>query len=56
MRLEKPKYSIEQVSTKCGKLLCTSLPPQADEAAVEVAEAFAKDEIGVGHALMPAKL
>lgn len=31
-------------------------PPQADETAVEVTEAFAKEVIGVGHALIPARL
>jgi ParB family chromosome partitioning protein len=57
MRLEEPKYSIEQIGAKCGKnpsyvaarLRLTELAPA-------VVEAFAKDEIGVGHALLLAKL
>lgn len=57
MRLEEPKYSIEQIGAKCGKN-----PPyvaarlRLTELAAPVAEAFAKDEIGVGHALLLAKL
>jgi ParB family chromosome partitioning protein len=57
MRLEDPKYSVEQIGAKCGKspayvasrLRLTELAPAA-------VEAFAKDEIGVGHALLLAKL
>jgi ParB family chromosome partitioning protein len=57
MRLEDPKYSIEQIGAKCGKspgyvasrLRLTELCPAA-------VEAFLKDEIGVGHALLLAKL
>jgi len=57
MRLEEPKYSIEQIGAKCGKnpsyvaarLRLTDLAPAA-------VEAFTKDEIGVGHALLLAKL
>jgi ParB family transcriptional regulator, chromosome partitioning protein len=57
MRLEDPKYSIEQIGAKCGKspayvasrLRLTELSPAA-------VEAFLKDEIGVGHALLLAKL
>jgi len=57
MRLEEPKYSIEQIGAKCGKspsyiaarLRLTELAPAA-------VEAFTKDEIGVGHALLLAKL
>jgi ParB family chromosome partitioning protein len=57
LRLEEPKYSIELIAAKCGKsagyvasrLRLTELAPAATEA-------FAKDEIGVGHALLLAKL
>lgn len=57
LNLEEPKYSIEQISAKTGKsaayvaqrLKLTELTPP-------VVEAFAKDEIGVGHALLVAKL
>jgi len=57
LRLEEPKYSIELIAAKCGKsagyvasrLRLTELAPAA-------VEAFAKDEIGVGHALLLAKL
>ena len=57
LKLDDPKYSIEQIAAKCGKtpsyiaarLKLTELVPL-------VVEAFAKDEIGVGHALLLAKL
>ncbi len=57
LNLEEPKYSIEQISARTGKspayvagrLKLTELVPA-------VVEAFAKDEIGVGHALLLAKL
>lgn len=57
LRLEEPKYSIELIAAKCGKhpgyvasrLRLTELAPAA-------VEAFTKDEIGVGHALLLAKL
>ena len=55
--LEEPKYSVEQIAAKTGKspayiagrLKLTELVPA-------VVEAFYKDEIGVGHALLLAKL
>ncbi len=55
--LEEPKYSIELIAAKCGKsagyiasrLRLTELVPAA-------VKAFTKDEIGVGHALLLAKL
>ena len=57
MRLEEPKYSIEQVSAKCGKSPAyVAARLRLTELAAEVVEAFAKDEIGVGHALLLAKL
>jgi len=57
LRLEEPTYSIEQIAAKCGKqpgyvasrIRLTELAPAA-------VEAFAKDEIGVSHALLLAKL
>ena len=57
LNLEEPKYSIEQIAAKTGKspayvaqrLKLTELSPA-------VVEAFYKDEIGVGHALLLAKL
>lgn len=57
MRLEEPKYTIEQIGAKCGKnpsYVAARL--RLTELAAPVAEAFAKDEIGVGHALLLAKL
>jgi len=57
MRLEEPKYSIEQVSAKCGKgPAYVAARLRLTELAAEVVDAFAKDEIGVGHALLLAKL
>jgi ParB family chromosome partitioning protein len=57
LHLEEPKYSIELIAAKCGKhpgyiasrLRLTELAPAA-------VEAFTKDEIGLGHALLLAKL
>jgi ParB family chromosome partitioning protein len=57
LRLEAPKYSIELIAAKCGKhpgyvtsrLRLTELAPAA-------VEAFTKDEIGLGHALLLAKI
>ncbi len=57
LNLDEPKYSIEQIAAKTGKspaycaqrLRLTELSPA-------VVEAFYKDEIGVGHALLLAKL
>jgi ParB family chromosome partitioning protein len=57
MRLEDPKYNIEQVSAKCGKSPSyVAARLRMTELTAEVVEAFAKDEIGVGHALLLAKL
>jgi ParB family transcriptional regulator, chromosome partitioning protein len=55
--LEEPRYSIEQIAAKTGKspvycvgrLKLTELSPA-------VVEAFSKEEIGVGHALLLARL
>ncbi len=54
MRLD---YSAEQIAAKCGKnpAYITARAKLADLAPA-VTEAFAKDEIGVGHALLLAKL
>jgi ParB family transcriptional regulator, chromosome partitioning protein len=57
LRLEEPKYSVELIAAKCGKhpgyvtsrLRLTELAPAA-------VEAFTKDEIGLGHALLLAKI
>ena len=57
LNLEEPRYSIEQIAAKTGKspaycvgrLKLTELSPA-------VVEAFSKDEIGVGHALLLARL
>jgi ParB family chromosome partitioning protein len=57
LRLEEPKYSIEQIAAKCGKnpgYVASRI--RLTELAPAVVEAFAKDEIGVGHALLLAKL
>lgn len=57
LNLEEPKYTVEQIAAKTGKspayvaarLRLTELVPV-------VVEAFYRDEIGVGHALLLAKL
>ncbi len=57
LRLEQPKYSIEQIAAKCGKHPGYVLSRvRLTELAPAVTEAFAKDEIGLGHALLLAKL
>jgi ParB family chromosome partitioning protein len=57
VRLEEPKCNVEQVSAKCGKSPAyVAARLRLTELAAEVVEAFAKDEIGVGHALLLAKL
>jgi ParB family chromosome partitioning protein len=57
LNLEEPKYSIEQIAAKTGKspAYCTQRI-KLTELAPAVVEAFYKDEIGVGHALLLAKL
>jgi ParB family transcriptional regulator, chromosome partitioning protein len=55
--LEEPKYCIEQISARTGKkpaYIAAHL--KLTELAPAVTEAFAKDEIGVGHALLLATL
>ena len=57
MRLGESPLTIEQIGAKCGKSPVYVLGRlRLMELAPEVAEAFAKDEIGVGHALLLAKL
>ncbi|HEY2471843.1 MAG TPA: ParB/RepB/Spo0J family partition protein [Terracidiphilus sp.] len=57
LALEEPKYSIELIAAKCGKqpaYVASRL--RLTELAPAVVEAFSKDEIGLGHALLLAKL
>ena len=57
MRLEEPNYTVEQIGSKCGKSpVYVAARLRLIELAAPVAEAFANDEIGVGHALLLAKL
>ena len=57
LNLDSPKYSVEQIAAKCGKhpgyVLSRVRLTELVSAAVE---AFSKDEIGLGHALLLAKL
>ena len=57
LNLEDPKYSIEQVAAKVGKTpaYCAQRI-RLTELSVPVVEAFYAEEIGVGHALLLAKL
>ncbi len=57
LNLDEPKYSIEQIAAKTGKspAYCAQRV-KLTELTAAVTEAFAKDEIGVGHALLLAKL
>jgi len=57
LRLEEPKYSIELIAAKCGKhpgYVASRL--RLNELAPAAVEAFTKEEIGLGHALLLAKL
>jgi ParB family chromosome partitioning protein len=57
LHLEEPKYSIEQIAAKCAKHPGYVLSRiRLTELAPAVTEAFTKDEIGLGHALLLAKL
>ena len=57
LNLDEPKYSIEQIAAKTGKSPAYCLQRvKLTELAAAVTEAFAKDEIGIGHALLLAKL
>jgi ParB family chromosome partitioning protein len=57
LHLDEPKYSIEQISAKTGKSAAYCAQRiKLTELTAAVTEAFAKDEIGVSHALLLAKL
>jgi ParB family transcriptional regulator, chromosome partitioning protein len=57
LRLEEPKYSIEQIAAKCAKSASfVAARLKLTELAPAVTDAFLKDEIGTGHALLLAKL
>ena len=57
LRLEEPKYSIEQIAAKCAKTPAfVAARLKLIELVPAVTEAFLKDEIGTGHALLLAKL
>jgi ParB family chromosome partitioning protein len=57
LNLEEPKYGIEQIAAKTGKSPAyVAQRLKLTELAPAVIEALAKDEIGVGHALLLAKL
>ena len=57
LRLEEPKYSVELIAAKCGKSAgYVTSRLRLTELAPAVVEAFTKDEIGLGHALLLAKL
>lgn len=57
LNLDEPKYSIEQIAAKTGKSPAyVAQRIKLTELAPAVVEAFYKDEIGVGHALLLAKL
>ena len=57
LNLEEPKYSIEQIAARTGKsavFVCARL--KLTELTPVVVEAFYREEIGTGHALLLAKL
>jgi ParB family chromosome partitioning protein len=57
LTLEEPKYSIEQIAAKVGKSPAyIASRANLTQLAAPVVEAFYADEIGVGHALLLAKL
>jgi ParB family chromosome partitioning protein len=57
MRLDEPKYNIEQIAAKVGKAPAFVLARlKLVELVPAVVEAFTQDEIGLGHALLLAKL
>ena len=57
LALDEPKYSIEQLAARTGKNPAyVSARLKLTELAPVVVEAFYRDEIGVGHALLLAKL
>ena len=57
LNLEEPKYSIEQIAARTGKSPAyVAARLKLTELAPAVVEAFHREEIGVGHALLLAKL
>src|SRR5271154_2961558 len=57
LNLEEPKYSVEQIAAKTGKSPAyVAQRIRLTELVVSVVEAFHAEEIGVGHALLLAKL
>jgi ParB family chromosome partitioning protein len=57
LNLEEPKYSIEQISARTGKTpVFVASRLKLTELAPVIVEAFYREEIGVGHALLLAKL
>ena len=57
LNLDEPKYSIEQIAAKTGKSPAyVAQRLKLTELIEVVTEAFYRDEIGVGHALLLAKL
>jgi ParB family chromosome partitioning protein len=57
LNLEEPKYSIEQISAKTGKSpVYVAARLKLTELTQNVVDAFYREEIGVGHALLLAKL
>ncbi len=57
LALDEPKYSIEQIAAKCAKTpayIASRL--SLERLTPKVSEAFMKEEIGLGHALLLAKL
>jgi ParB family chromosome partitioning protein len=57
LNLEEPKYSIEQIAAKTGKsLVYVAARLRLTELSETVVDAFYREEIGVGHALLLAKL
>jgi ParB family chromosome partitioning protein len=57
LNLEEPKYSIEQIAARTGKTPAYAAARlKLTELVSTVVEAFYQDEIGVGHALLLAKL
>jgi ParB family transcriptional regulator, chromosome partitioning protein len=57
LNLEEPKYSIEQIAAKTGKSsVYVAARLRLTELTQNVVDAFYREEIGVGHALLLAKL
>jgi ParB family chromosome partitioning protein len=57
LNLEEPKYSVEQIAAKVGKLpTYVATRARLTQLAPPAVEAFYAEEIGVGHALLLAKL